>query len=397
MLNAIFIILPALCFVLAIYAFKKGHPFWVLGLVILNCGLCIDWALLHLLFGEESTYTYFFSNLMFPLGLLIFFRNLHRPKIARVDALLLGLACLEYFILIIVYLVIWRCGTSCLENSVSFEIVSWTRITTIDSAPDQKIFDSIAIFFFLFQLIIFPFVLVQIWKELKKAKTRHINFFTQDSFEFYTWNFRFIILVGFCYLVVGSILFHAIFFEYIRAYRLVAYIIIGLGGIGFGLLVYLSPTYFKDNKSIANLQEDLQEKANGEKKIESKSLNKYKASLLHLLNEEKLYQDTTLNLQSLATKLNTSTRNLSRIINIEFGQSFADLINGYRIEEVKQNLICPKYDHYAILSIGLEAGFNSKSAFYSTFKKFTKMNPAQYKKETEKQRGDRSGDLRRLD
>ena len=40
-----------------------------------------------------------------------------------------------------------------------------------------------------------------------------------------------------------------------------------------------------------------------------------------------------------------------------------------------------EYVDYTIVSIGLESGFNSKSTFYSAFKKFTNLSPTQFKKE----------------
>ena len=60
--------------------------------------------------------------------------------------------------------------------------------------------------------------------------------------------------------------------------------------------------------------------------------------------------------------------------------SFPDYLNSYRIEEAKSYLKNPEFSKYTIVSIGLEAGFNSKSSFYSVFKKATGQTPATFKK-----------------
>lgn len=39
----------------------------------------------------------------------------------------------------------------------------------------------------------------------------------------------------------------------------------------------------------------------------------------------------------------------------------------------------PKFDNYSLLSIGLECGFNSKTSFYTNFKKETGLTPKAYK------------------
>ena len=60
--------------------------------------------------------------------------------------------------------------------------------------------------------------------------------------------------------------------------------------------------------------------------------------------------------------------------------SFPDYLNSFRIEEAKSYLKNPEFSKYTIVSIGLEAGFNSKSSFYSVFKKTTGETPAAFKK-----------------
>ncbi len=122
-----------------------------------------------------------------------------------------------------------------------------------------------------------------------------------------------------------------------------------------------------------------------EKKYERSGLNDdkikiYLQELKNLMNEDNLYQDCDLTLQQLANKLRISSHNLSQIINTQLNQNFFDFVNQYRVEKVKVDLLDPKKEHMKILSIGLDAGFNSKSSFNTIFKKHTKMTPSEYRK-----------------
>lgn len=101
--------------------------------------------------------------------------------------------------------------------------------------------------------------------------------------------------------------------------------------------------------------------------------------LLTLMQKEKLYKNPDLNMNLLAQKANLSNGYLSQIINQKEGKNFYDFVNTYRVEEVKANLSNPKYAHYSILGIGLEAGFKSKSTFNAAFKKITGKTPSAFK------------------
>lgn len=97
------------------------------------------------------------------------------------------------------------------------------------------------------------------------------------------------------------------------------------------------------------------------------------------MEEEKLYQEPELTLQHIADKLQFPTYQVSQAINDGLKKSFYDLINGYRVDEAKLLLLNPKNRNYTILSVGFEAGFNSKTTFNTVFKKFTGQTPTQFR------------------
>lgn len=98
------------------------------------------------------------------------------------------------------------------------------------------------------------------------------------------------------------------------------------------------------------------------------------------IREQKMYQDPNLSLQVLSDVFELSEGYLSQLINQNNEMNFAGYINGLRIEEAKKMLLDDRYSNYTIVAIGLEAGFNSKSAFYSAFRKYTGFSPSEFQK-----------------
>ena len=116
-----------------------------------------------------------------------------------------------------------------------------------------------------------------------------------------------------------------------------------------------------------------------EKSAMTKSETKALISELHeLMNKKKLYLDCQLNLKTLADALKTNTHRLSQSLNEYQGENFFDFVNRYRIEEVKKNLADPDSEKFKIIAIAYDCGFNSRSAFYNSFKKFTGQTPSGY-------------------
>ena len=110
-----------------------------------------------------------------------------------------------------------------------------------------------------------------------------------------------------------------------------------------------------------------------------KRSNTYFQKLECLMQIEKVYRNPELSLSSTAEMLGISACYLSSMVNAIFKRSFIDYINGYRVADVKKNLHSEEFEHYAIVSVGLEAGFNSKSAFYTAFKKHTGLTPSRFR------------------
>ena len=98
-----------------------------------------------------------------------------------------------------------------------------------------------------------------------------------------------------------------------------------------------------------------------------------------LMEKEKLFQETELTLQQLALKLNVPTYQVSQALNDGMKKNFYDLVNSYRVEEAKRLLLDPGNTNYTILSVGFEAGFNSKTTFNTVFKKFTGFTPTEFR------------------
>ena len=115
---------------------------------------------------------------------------------------------------------------------------------------------------------------------------------------------------------------------------------------------------------------------------ETKSRNQHIERLENLLANEKKYLDSNLTLESVSEQLQLSPSYLSKIINSEMKTSFPEYLNKFSVEEAKIYLKNSDFSNYTITSIGLEAGFNSKSAFYEVFKKATGQTPLSFKKKS---------------
>ncbi|GGD19422.1 hypothetical protein GCM10011368_21690 [Hyunsoonleella pacifica] len=95
---------------------------------------------------------------------------------------------------------------------------------------------------------------------------------------------------------------------------------------------------------------------------------------------KRLFLNSKMSLSLLSKELNISESYLSQIINQNSGKNYSTIINELRVEYAKKLLLDKEYSNYTITALGLESGFNTKTSFYSIFKKHTGKTPNEYKK-----------------
>lgn len=101
-------------------------------------------------------------------------------------------------------------------------------------------------------------------------------------------------------------------------------------------------------------------------------------SVRRYMQQQQPYLDPNLTLHALAAGLQLPPHVVSRVINEGFEQSFFDFINGYRVEAFKRRMRAPDAQRFTLLSLALEVGFNSKTAFNRAFKKQTGQTPREH-------------------
>ena len=143
--------------------------------------------------------------------------------------------------------------------------------------------------------------------------------------------------------------------------------IITIYWIGFSSLK--QPTIFKEEQIETEI-------------IEEKELTKIEIDIFQIVEESMkagaLYKNKNLNLSDLALHLNKNEKILSRIINTATKDNFYHYINSYRIRFFKQLLEEKQKNHLTLFGLAQECGFNTKSTFYTAFKKAEDCTPNEW-------------------
>lgn len=151
-----------------------------------------------------------------------------------------------------------------------------------------------------------------------------------------------------------------------------------VGALTFSFLFYLLAllVFFnrKKNGSIF-----IPEQRYADKRISDEDANSMIRKLNSLMRNEEPHVNANLKSSDVAKKMNVSVHQLSQLLNDNLGKSFPIYVNEFRISKAKELL--NSRTNLTLEAIGYESGFNSKSTFFSTFKKLTGMTPSQFRTE----------------
>jgi AraC-like DNA-binding protein len=104
-------------------------------------------------------------------------------------------------------------------------------------------------------------------------------------------------------------------------------------------------------------------------------------ALMRLMADERIYRHDNITIGTLATKLKIPEYRLRRLINQQLGyRNFNVFLNNHRIEEAKAALADPAQAEVPVITIAMDAGFQSLGPFNRAFKATTGVTPTEYRR-----------------
>jgi AraC-like DNA-binding protein len=104
-------------------------------------------------------------------------------------------------------------------------------------------------------------------------------------------------------------------------------------------------------------------------------------ALMRLMAAERIYRHDNITIGTLATKLKIPEYKLRRLINQRLGyRNFNTFLNEHRIEEAKAALADPAQAEVPVITIAMDAGFQSLGPFNRAFKATTGVTPTEYRR-----------------
>jgi AraC-like DNA-binding protein len=104
-------------------------------------------------------------------------------------------------------------------------------------------------------------------------------------------------------------------------------------------------------------------------------------ALMRLMSDDRIYRHEGITIGTLATKLSVPEYRLRQLINQQLGyRNFNVFLNNHRIEEAKAALADPSQAEVPVITIAMDAGFQSLGPFNRAFKATTGVTPSEYRR-----------------
>lgn len=108
------------------------------------------------------------------------------------------------------------------------------------------------------------------------------------------------------------------------------------------------------------------------------------ARLTHLMQEKKVYRQEGFGVAALVAAMDVPEYRLRKLINQRLGhRNFSTFVNSYRLAEAMAALADPGQASVPVLTIALDAGFQSIGPFNRAFKAHTGVTPTVYRKQAD--------------
>jgi AraC-like DNA-binding protein len=115
--------------------------------------------------------------------------------------------------------------------------------------------------------------------------------------------------------------------------------------------------------------------------VEESADQKLVDALMRLMADERIYRQENITIGVLATRLKIPEYRLRRLINQQLGyRNFNVFLNNHRIEEAKAALADPAQVEVPVITIAMDAGFQSLGPFNRAFKAVTGVTPTEYRR-----------------
>lgn len=226
----------------------------------------------------------------------------------------------------------------------------------------------------------FFFYIVGVFLVLKKYKKIYLENYTNPNTLLYKWltQLTMIFLVIHLCIILKNIVRYTQHRDLFIWLNIVAGTVFLLTACWFILKALNYPELFRRIDSTLQPTKDFAETFETENKTDE-TKNIQIEQLKKFMIEKEPFLEPSLTIQELADQVGIPVRDLSVLINHHINQHFFDFVNEYRVKKAMTLLKDPMKKEYTVLEILYEVGFNSKSSFHTSFKKYTNQTPTAYR------------------